>query len=543
MQKLKSVLHRKKRSGSTNLPRRHGKTGSPRVSRQTNESEETAGRVSVHSKTSSQGTNHSRPISSIYSSRRASNPAAASEAVQAPESQPIGVDYAEPNTPEPIQGSIANDYKTYISAFPPETGPEDDQYMTLGRDRRFIIGESEGQHKDDMANRNMNRYSTSMDGGAKPLPALPVLSTSSPIITESTPSQRLSNSGNSYGSTVGTVSSDASAGKHIVSNDVMTKGGLIDSIMPRTEASNHDKSNYTRSDRPIRSTRDEGSMGWSRRKPHASDSDDNEPPQPPAPLKIHHQMPSNSQHKPVNFQAAVMDGLQESEAQRQLRLDGVVDLRNTVDTDADVHWAPAVKHRILKPHQHEIIQQKIYREIHNYDVYHRIQPVIHTEVLPPRHWIPNPDGEGLIEISAEELPARTGKNRWWSIVQHNPAPITYERTWRTEPEYIEGKTSITAEGFERKETTILHPPTLADLSGYVGPVQPIHFDHKTGERWWGEITTMDKLKEQIDRPNHPGPLLNLDTLAGALPDVPSSPPLKRKPVPANGIIKSMDIMV
>lgn len=46
---------------------------------------------------------------------------------------------------------------------------------------------------------------------------------------------------------------------------------------------------------------------------------------------------------------------------------------------------------------------------------------------------------------------------------------------------------------------------------------------------------MDKLKEQIDRPHRPEPLLNMDRLAETLPEVPSSPLLKRKPVPANDV--------
>lgn len=127
-----------------------------------------------------------------------------------------------------------------------------------------------------------------------------------------------------------------------------------------------------------------------------------------------------------------------------------------------------------------------------------------TEVLPPRHWIPNPDGEGLIEISADELPARTGDNRWWSICEHS-TPYTHPTTmpkYRTEPEIIEKGTYITKEGFERKETIIIHPPTLADLTGYGGPVQAMHFDHKTGKSWMGELTTMDRLQElqkELDR--------------------------------------------
>lgn len=183
----------------------------------------------------------------------------------------------------------------------------------------------------------------------------------------------------------------------------------------------------------------------------------------------------------------------------------------------------AITHEVIKPHRHEIIQNEIYREIHNYEYFHRIQPVKMTEVLPPRHWIPNPDGEGLIEISAEELPARTGDNRWWSICEHS-SPLTPQITspkYRTEPEIIEAGTFVTEEGFERKETIIIHPPTLADLTGYGGPVQAMHFDHKTGKSWLGELTTMDQL-ERLQQELNRAPdaqAFRMDGLADSLPDV------------------------
>ncbi|KAF2856416.1 hypothetical protein T440DRAFT_485514 [Plenodomus tracheiphilus IPT5] len=216
----------------------------------------------------------------------------------------------------------------------------------------------------------------------------------------------------------------------------------------------------------------------------------------------------------------------EWKVQQRTLLDGVVDLRDTVDVEKETTIAPAVVHEVIKPHEHEVIQHKIYREIHNYSYYHRLQPVMQTEVLPPRHFIPNPNGEGLIEITADELPSRTGQNRWWEIMQKQ-IPQTYElqARWRTEPEVIHGETYITEEGFERKETTIIHPPTLEDMTDYDGVVQPVHFDHKTGERWLGEVTTMSKLREQ-----HDNDALTMRELTQSLPEVPDSPTVKRKPV-------------
>lgn len=266
-----------------------------------------------------------------------------------------------------------------------------------------------------------------------------------------------------------------------------------------------------------------------REEPHFSDGDHDASRSPHGTYEVQGSQ-SGVRHATVDGTA----GGEETTLARKLREDGVVDLRSTVDTDGDITWAPgtssssphdhllprrakftfirrtcpncciAVIHEVIKPHQHEIVQHKIYREIHNYEHFHRIQPVMMTEVLPPRHWIPNPNGEGLIEISADELPARTGENRWWSICEHS-SPYSLQNTtlkYRTEPEIIEAGTFMTEEGFERKETIIIHPPTLADLTGYGGPVQAVHFDHKTGKRWMGELTTMDqlhKLQQELDR--------------------------------------------
>lgn len=157
-----------------------------------------------------------------------------------------------------------------------------------------------------------------------------------------------------------------------------------------------------------------------------------------------------------------------------------------------------------------------------------------TEVLPPRHFIPNPDGEGLIEISADELPSRTGKNRWWDIVQKEPVLPEAPFQWRTEPQIIEGKPYMTDEGFERRETTIIYPPTLEDMSNYDGMIQPVHFDHKTGRRWLGEITTVEKLRQQLDGIDDEDFMKMKDIIAN-LPGIPETPLVKRKPVERDSV--------
>jgi hypothetical protein len=192
---------------------------------------------------------------------------------------------------------------------------------------------------------------------------------------------------------------------------------------------------------------------------------------------------------------------------------------------------PAVTHEIVKTHEHEIIQHRIFREIHNYEHFHHLQPVYDIEVLPPRHWIPNPEGEGLIEISADELPSRTGNNRRWKIVVEQPVLSAPSQTqWRTEPKIIEHPTRTTAEGFERKETTIIYPPTLADMTDYKGLVQPVHFDHETGKRWLSPISTMHELREQMGAVADPASAVT--ELPEHLPETPGIsevPPLSSSP--------------
>ncbi|KAF2833157.1 hypothetical protein CC86DRAFT_338326 [Ophiobolus disseminans] len=419
----------------------------------------------------------SRPLSSAYDSRRPHNNPPG----------PVAFDYAQPYSSEPVDDSIASDYKAYLPVLTPVHDSNDEQHMTLGGDRRLITGESAGLHEEDVADRNISQYRTSLDvSKRKPLPATPVLGTTDPGS-----SRKISVGAGSLGSTISTVPS-AATGRYSLGGDVTTKGGLQDN---------------------------ESHVSWGRRRPGGSESDDNTPRMPPDNLRSREITPT-------------ADGQYEIEKEIEQLLDGVVDLRNTVDEDKDVQWAPVVTHEVVKPHRHEIVQHKIFREIHNYEYFHRIQPVYDIEVLPPRHWIPNPDGEGLIEISADELPSRTGANRRWKIVHEQVEPSTAQTPmWRTEPQIIEHPTTITEEGFERKETTIIHPPTLADMTEYDGLVQPVHFDHKTGERWLGQITTMHRLREEMGAVADPN--LSLKELADNLPEVPASPQspgLKRKPV-------------
>lgn len=134
----------------------------------------------------------------------------------------------------------------------------------------------------------------------------------------------------------------------------------------------------------------------------------------------------------------------------------------------------------MNTHQHEVIEERIYREIHNHDVYRYIQPVYQTEILPARHFVYNTNNE-LVEVSVDQLPECTGAKQRWAVVRDDgekPVSHTVRSTPpRQELKILSDKTHVTPEGYERRETTILHPPELEDLSKYGGPVVPIEFLH------------------------------------------------------------------
>ncbi|RMZ68933.1 alcohol dehydrogenase [Pyrenophora seminiperda CCB06] len=410
-EKLKAVLHRRRKSTPTQSPRtsyEKSEESSPRAadtsSRQDTLSSEAHNRVpQTHSANHGEQCNHS-PTSQVTSSRD------------------------DHSTDTNVTSSIADDYRSYLPAIAAVEASSGDTHV--------IHGGSDGRHTKDVADKNVHQRRASLKAlQSKPLPVIP----------------NTSNLEHDNVRKQATFTGPVSSTVHAIPSQ-------------KTAKDNRD---------------DDRSPDW--------------------------------------------------KARQQSMLEGVVDLKNTVDADRDTAWAPAVTHEVIKPHEHEIIQQRLYREIHNYTYYHRLQPVLHTEVLPPRHFIPNPDGEGLIEISAEELPARTGNNRWWEIVQKEPVLPQGAFEWRTEPEIIEAKPYMTAEGFERRETTIIYPPTLEDMSNYRGMVQPVHFDHKTGKRWLGELTTIEKLKQASERVESKDDIHTKEATVG-LAETSLSSTVKRKPV-------------
>ena len=144
----------------------------------------------------------------------------------------------------------------------------------------------------------------------------------------------------------------------------------------------------------------------------------------------------------------------------------------------DKRIAPAVTKETIHREIHHVREEQITREIHTYDVYHRILPIVDVEVLPARHFLPV-DGGGLVEVRAEDVP---GRSKDWVIAETltkrrslGSAPVERRQftARRFDGEEGDAKYSITPEGYERTEQTWVHPPELEPGARATGQTWPL----------------------------------------------------------------------
>ncbi|KAK4180666.1 hypothetical protein QBC36DRAFT_19811 [Triangularia setosa] len=95
---------------------------------------------------------------------------------------------------------------------------------------------------------------------------------------------------------------------------------------------------------------------------------------------------------------------------------------STEDVDIETCFDAPVIQEVIKPHVHEIRQEEIHRDIHIHTNHTIIQPVYDLEVLPPRHFVPDGNGN-LVEINESDLPGCTGQNAQWHITA-GPGPVS-----------------------------------------------------------------------------------------------------------------------
>ncbi|KAK0736314.1 hypothetical protein B0T21DRAFT_411500 [Apiosordaria backusii] len=98
---------------------------------------------------------------------------------------------------------------------------------------------------------------------------------------------------------------------------------------------------------------------------------------------------------------------------------------STEDVDTETLFAPPVTQEVVKPHVHEIRHEEIHRDIHVHTNHRMIQPVYDLEALPPRHFVPDENGN-LVEVNESDLPECTGPNARWHIAA-GPAPANINR--------------------------------------------------------------------------------------------------------------------
>ena len=86
-------------------------------------------------------------------------------------------------------------------------------------------------------------------------------------------------------------------------------------------------------------------------------------------------------------------------------------LSRTEDTTFYERWAPAVTHETITRKVHEIREEHIHKEIHNYHINRRVQPVIAYEILPARHFV---CVDGVYhEMDEKDLPLGTPDADWF----------------------------------------------------------------------------------------------------------------------------------
>ncbi|KAF2637990.1 hypothetical protein P280DRAFT_87557 [Massarina eburnea CBS 473.64] len=423
------------------------------------------------------------------------------ESLQPRQSASIAANDIDSSVSKDVDDSIAESYRAYMPAVSPGPLHYDAKYMSLGGDSRLTAGEGQRDHNEDVANRNIETYGvecpktpTKGQEGIQELGDRVAqfvarangkvrnyrVHTAFNIVLGSVDDTSITSIG-SPTSLHSRISKNS--GKYSLGTGIATEGSLVDGIMPHVKSPSVQP--YNRRDWPVRKPREKIRESQQiQASTRDTEEDDRKARQRQYPVQNHTGSGLSKESQPdhhgrrMSLKHALVDGEQGHNEYRGVDLDGVVDLRDTEDTDGTIQWAPAVTHEVVKPHEHEIIEECVYREIHNHDVYHRTLPVYETEILPARHFMHDSNG-GLKEISEDKIPGWTGQNQKWYIGEKT-TPDTEKLPFlprQTEPRILADRTYMTPEGFPRRETTILHPPELDDLSDYTGIVMPIEFVH------------------------------------------------------------------
>jgi hypothetical protein len=353
--KLKEVFrsHARKRSDSTEADHASD-ASSPRSTRDHRQAasfdEPRYRRQSESHNAGSHQNGRNRPLSSAYDSRRVVSNGTG------PQSAVVGHGTARP---EPAHDSIADDYKAYLPALSPVNDSSTEPNMALGGVRPLTTGQSNGVYEENVADRNMDQHRKSIDASkGKPLPAPPGM-----CIDESTVLQeamtaivmknyvngfavlgaahediarKQPNGGRPLGSTIRAVPS-TTTGEHTggpttvtntVTKTVTNGGGLVDRSLPHSEHDSYARNESNNINPSSRIAHGELQPGLNKQVSRGAGSGEAVA-QPSSPLGEERVVPLSG-----------VDGQADIENEIKHLLSGVVDLRNTVDEDKHVEWAP-----------------------------------------------------------------------------------------------------------------------------------------------------------------------------------------------------------
>lgn len=163
---------------------------------------------------------------------------------------------------------------------------------------------------------------------------------------------------------------------------------------------------------------------------------------------------------------------------------------NSADTSITETIAPAVTHETVYKHVKHVREERITREIHTYDIFHRVQPIIDVEVLSARHFFRTHEG-ALIEVAEKDIPGRDTAKPNWTIMPQSGNSASRAALLEGRQSALgmsqmggpreETKSWMHPDGYPVTETTHIHPPTLYDGGAASGQSVPFHFDHASGK--------------------------------------------------------------
>ena len=156
---------------------------------------------------------------------------------------------------------------------------------------------------------------------------------------------------------------------------------------------------------------------------------------------------------------------------------------NTTDTTIHERMLPAVTHETIREDYHEIVEERITRDIHIDHIYHRVLPIKDIEVLPARHYV-EMDGE-FKEVSENQIPGRYPRHAQRAIAKglskmlpkeggaSGPRGFTARDFPGTEGDR---KEEVRPDGSVYSERTWVYPPRLETGAMESGQTHALHID-------------------------------------------------------------------